>query len=247
MNRKAQTLTPPTCPPQVPAFAAPRTIAAARRASVSAVCATRRTASFAPAVRSSRRAGSAAAQRSSVVAAAETAKSNTIVDAAIADPQFSVLVEAVVKVCIPPPRRVEKKQLCCLFLGHELFGLPAAQRHPAPLPRARCDILRPSHARGDVETGVVRCRRGWTGLGVGVSWEQPPRCRLPRRALPGGTWSHALTATQLGVETRRGCQKALERGAHHRRHFSFRGGTVTTLSPCFLRPWEAETPHSHQV
>jgi uncharacterized surface protein with fasciclin (FAS1) repeats len=82
-----------------PAFAAPRTIAAARRASASAVCVTRRSASFAPAVRSTRRAGSAAAQGRGalVVAAADTAKSNTIVDAAIADPQFSVLVEAVVK------------------------------------------------------------------------------------------------------------------------------------------------------
>ena len=93
-------LTRPRAHPQAPAFAAPRTIAAARRSAVNAVCGAPRRSAAAHTARSSRRAAGAANARGSlVVVAAEAAKSNTIVDAAIADPTFSVLVEAVVKVC----------------------------------------------------------------------------------------------------------------------------------------------------
>jgi hypothetical protein len=70
------------------AAAAPRAVAQAAARSVAAAAARR-----------SRRAGvSCSASAKPVVAAADATKKTTIVDAAIADPTFSVLVEAVVKV-----------------------------------------------------------------------------------------------------------------------------------------------------
>jgi hypothetical protein len=209
MTRRCRLDTDALVPTQAPAFAAPRTIAAARRASASAVCATRRSASFAPAVRSTRRAGSAAAQGRGalVVAAADGAKSNTIVDAAIADPQFSVLVEAVVKVCAPPSAAPGHKAVARAFprLGFlvspsggrtAVAPLKGDTRHLAP----RKHALSPEEWRCAAPARRDGRRRRTTAL-VAL------RLRLPPASLagpiPGGMRCSPLIATQLGASTLR--------------------------------------------
>ena len=153
-------LTRPRAHPQAPAFAAPRTIAAARRSAVNAVCGAPRRSAAAHTARSSRRAAGAANARGSlVVVAAEAAKSNTIVDAAIADPTFSVLVEAVVKVCDSRAAG----GLCflrgwallgnemapqLLFLGCGVSAFPPADPHTWGGARGVGCTAHPTHTRG---------------------------------------------------------------------------------------------------